>query len=127
MSTRPDSRRAGTFPEGRATCGYSGLRSAGSELAEDGGRARRSGSRRALNAAVRARHPRFLDALIADARITAAYRGERHEFRSRAGGVLQALRLMPGDRRLSGLAAYRLKARLARGIPALRRSPTAWR
>jgi serine O-acetyltransferase len=64
--------------------------------------------------------PPFIDALLADARVAAAYRGERHEFRSRLDGVLQALRLMLQTDAFLGLAAYRLKARLrARGIPVL--------
>ena len=33
--------------------------------------------------ALRSRHPGLREALVADARITAGYRGERHEFRSR--------------------------------------------
>ena len=32
---------------------------------------------------IRSRHPRLLEALAADARVTALYRGERHEFRGR--------------------------------------------
>ena len=44
--------------------------------------------------ALRARHPGLREALLADARVTAAYRGERHEFRSRADAALQVLRLM---------------------------------
>ena len=43
--------------------------------------------------ALRARHPPLREALLADARITARYRGERHEFRSRADAALQMLRL----------------------------------
>jgi serine O-acetyltransferase len=68
----------------------------------------------------RAQHPRFLDALLADARLTARYRWERHEFRSRLDGVLQALRLMLVSDAFLALAAYRLKARMqALGIPVL--------
>ena len=64
-------------------------------------------------------HP-FLPTLLADARIAAAYRGERHEFRSKLDGVLQALRLMLQTDAFLGLAAYRLKVRLrALGIPVL--------
>ena len=69
---------------------------------------------------IRSRHPEFLKALLADARAAAAYRGERHEFRSRLDGVLQALRLMLQTDAFLGLAAYRLKARLqALGTPVL--------
>lgn len=65
-------------------------------------------------------HPPFLDALLADARVAAAYRGERHEFRSRLDGVLQALRLMAKTDAFLALAAYRGEVSLrARGIPAL--------
>ena len=64
--------------------------------------------------------PAFLDALLADARLAAASRGERHEFRSRLDGVLQALRLMVQTDAFLALAAYRLKARLrALGVPLL--------
>ena len=69
---------------------------------------------------VRSRQPRFLEALLADARVTAAYRGERKEFRSTLDGVLQALRLMLQTDAFLALSAYRLKARLeALGIPVL--------
>ena len=69
---------------------------------------------------VQARHPVFLEALLADARVAAAYRGERHEFRSRLDGVRQALRLMLQTDAFLALAAYRAKARLqALGIPLL--------
>ncbi len=68
----------------------------------------------------RSRHPPFLEALLADARIACAYRGERQEFRSKLDGVLQALRLMLQTDAFLGLAAYRLKASLqAKGIPVL--------
>jgi serine O-acetyltransferase len=67
---------------------------------------------------VHSRHPKFIEALLADARVAAAYRGERHEFRSRLDGVLQALRLMLQTDAFLALAAYRLKARLrALGVP----------
>lgn len=69
---------------------------------------------------IRSQHPPFMEALLADARTAAAYRGERHEFRSRLDGVLQALRLMLQTDAFLALAAYRLKARLqALGIPVL--------
>lgn len=63
---------------------------------------------------------RFTDAVLADARMAAAYRGEGHEFRSRREGVLKALRLMVQMDGFLGLAAYRMKVRLrARRIPVL--------
>ena len=69
---------------------------------------------------VYSRHPPFMEAVLADARIAAAYRGERHEFRSRLDGVLQALRLMLQTDAFLALTAYRMKARLqALGIPVL--------
>jgi serine O-acetyltransferase len=69
---------------------------------------------------VQPRQPGFLDALLADARVAAAYRGERNEFRSRLDGVRQALRLMLQTDAFLALAAYRAKARLqALGIPVL--------
>ena len=78
------------------------------------------GGRRRDLKEIRSRHPAFLTALLTDARVAAAYRGERHEFRSRLDGVLQALRLMLMTDAFLGLAAYRLKARLqALGIPVL--------
>src|SRR5918995_443274 len=68
---------------------------------------------------VDSRHP-FLEALLTDARVAAIYRGERHKFRSRLDGVLQALRLMLQTDAFLALAAYRVKARLrALGIPVL--------
>jgi serine O-acetyltransferase len=69
---------------------------------------------------VQTRQPGFLEALLADARVAAAYRGERHEFRSRLDGVRQALRLTLQTDAFLALAAYRAKARLqALGIPLL--------
>lgn len=71
---------------------------------------------------VNAQHPTFLEALLADARVAAAYRGDRSQFRSRLDGVLQALRLMLQTDAFLALAAYRMKARLqALGIPVLPR------
>jgi len=72
--------------------------------------------------ALRARHPGLREALVADARITAAYRGERHEFRSRLDVALQMLRLAWVSDAFLAQAAYRLKARLqALGVPVLPR------
>ena len=66
------------------------------------------------------RRPAFLETLLADAAVAAAFRGERHEFRSRLDGVVQALRLMVQTDAFLGLAAYRVQAHLrARGIPVL--------
>ena len=69
---------------------------------------------------IQAQHPALLEALLADARVAAAYRGERYEFRSRLDGVCQALRLMLQTDAFLALSAYRLKTRLqALGVPVL--------
>jgi serine O-acetyltransferase len=82
----------------------------------------RDEGREALLEEVRRRHPPFLEALLADARITAVYRGERSEFRSRLDGIVQALRLMLHSDAFLAQAAYRAKARLqALGVPILPR------
>jgi len=61
-----------------------------------------------------------VSAVVADARITAAYRGERYEFRSRGDALLQALRLAAVSDAFLALALYRLKARArALGIPVI--------
>jgi len=82
----------------------------------------REDARTAFLRALRARHPGLREALVADARITAAYRGERHEFRSRLDVALQMLRLAWVSDAFLAQAAYRLKARLqALGVPVLPR------
>lgn len=74
--------------------------------------------RRAFWRERRAQHPSLRAALLADARITALYRGERHEFRSRADAALQLLRLAWVSDAYAAQALYRLKARLqAIGVP----------
>jgi serine O-acetyltransferase len=81
---------------------------------------RRTGLLKAHVRDARSQQPRFIEALLADARVAAAYRGERFEFRSRADGILQAVRLMLQTDAFLALAAYRMKARLrALGIPVL--------
>jgi serine acetyltransferase len=71
---------------------------------------------------VRSRHPRFVASLLADARITAMYRGERAEFRSMIDGLIQALRLMWESDAFFAQTMYRAKARMqALGIPLLPR------
>ena len=62
--------------------------------------------------AIRARHPTLREALVADAKITARYRGERHEFRSRLDVALQVLRLMWVSDAFLPTVLYRVKARL---------------
>ncbi|HWM12429.1 MAG TPA: hypothetical protein VNO82_23920 [Solirubrobacteraceae bacterium] len=72
--------------------------------------------------ALRARHPGLREALMADARITAAYRGERHEFRSRVDAAAQLVRLAWMSDAFLAQALYRTKAALqARGVPVLPR------
>ena len=72
--------------------------------------------------ALRSRHPRLREALAADARLTAHYRGERDEFRSRLDLALQCVRLACVSDAFLGQALYRLKARLqALGVPLLPR------
>jgi len=67
---------------------------------------------------LRARHPGLREALAADARVTAHYRGERAEFRSRADLAWQCVRLAVVSDAFLGQALYRLKARLqALGVP----------
>lgn len=71
---------------------------------------------------VRRRHPALWTALVADAKTTAAYRRERHEFRSTIDALGQILRLMVVSDAFLAQAAYRLKARLqALGVPVLPR------
>ena len=72
--------------------------------------------------ALRARHPGFPEAVMADAKVTAAYRGERHEFRSRGDAAAQLLRLSVVSDAFLAQALYRAKAALqARGVPLLPR------
>jgi serine O-acetyltransferase len=62
----------------------------------------------------RHRHPRVFTAIRADARLAAANRGERFEFRSRADAVVQAIRLAIFTDSFLALALYRVKAGLQR-------------
>jgi serine O-acetyltransferase len=67
---------------------------------------------------VRARHPRFWPAVVADARITAARRGDRFEFTGAVDAALQALRLALVSDAFFALCCYRAKAHCqAAGIP----------
>lgn len=70
----------------------------------------------------RGRHPRLLEALVADAKLSALYRGERYEFRSRLDTAVQLVRLAWEADAFLAQAAYRAKARLqALGVPVLPR------
>jgi serine O-acetyltransferase len=72
--------------------------------------------------AIRARHPRLREALVADARVTARYRGERSDFSGPLGTTLQLLRLAWVSDAFLAQALYRCKARLqALGVPILPR------
>ena len=71
---------------------------------------------------IRSRHPGLRKALLADARVTAAHRAERHEFHSRGDAVIQVLRLIWVSDAFLAQALYRLKARLQTlGVPVLPR------
>ena len=68
----------------------------------------------------RDRHPGFAEAVLADARLACAYRGERFEFRSRQDAAAQALRLALVSDAFLGQVLYRAKAALqARDVPVL--------
>ena len=72
--------------------------------------------------AIAERHPRLVAAIVADARITAAHRGERFEFRSTVDALLQALRLALVTDAFLAQCLYRMKAATQRlGIPLLPR------
>jgi serine O-acetyltransferase len=76
----------------------------------------------ALIGEVRAEHPRFFAALIADAKVTSAYRSERSEFNGRRDALLRAARLMWVSDAFLAQALYRAKARLqSLGVPVLPR------
>jgi serine O-acetyltransferase len=73
-------------------------------------------------AEIRAKHPRFVAAVAADAKITCGYRGERSKFTGRRDLAMQVLRLMWVSDAFAAQVAYRAKARLqALGIPILPR------
>jgi serine O-acetyltransferase len=80
------------------------------------------GSKETLMRAIRSRHPRFREAVVADARITARFRGERAEFTSTLDTIVQVLRLIVMTDAFLAQVAYRAKARMqALGIPLLPR------
>ena len=84
--------------------------------------ARPPADRESLMRERRSRHPAFGEALVADAKATALYRGERHEFRSRLDLAIQILRLAWQSDAFLAQAFYRAKARMqALGIPILPR------
>ena len=72
--------------------------------------------------AIRARFPGLREALVADARVTARYRSERHEFHGAIDTTAQMVRLAIVSDAYLGQALYRCKAALqARGVPLLPR------
>jgi serine O-acetyltransferase len=71
---------------------------------------------------LRSRHPRLREAIPADAKVTAAFRGERAEFHSRLDAALQIARLAWTSDAFLAQVLYRVKARgQALGIPILPR------
>jgi serine O-acetyltransferase len=78
--------------------------------------------RRAFMRAVRDRFPGFREAVRADARANAYYRGERYVFRSRLDLVVQIVRLCVQSDAFLAQVLYRAKASMQRrGIPLLPR------
>jgi serine O-acetyltransferase len=78
--------------------------------------------RRQFAKQIQARHPGLREAVLADARVTAAHRGERSEFRSRLDVLAQVVRLLWVTDAFAAQSLYRLKARLqAIGVPILPR------
>lgn len=76
---------------------------------------------------LRARHPRFVMAVIADARVTAAQRGRPIAGRSRARALWEAVRLIWEADTFGAQAVYRAKARLqGLGVPVLPRLLHRW-
>jgi serine O-acetyltransferase len=74
-----------------------------------------------------ARHPGFREAVLADARVTAQFRGERHEHRSRLDALGQVLRLAWVADAFLAQVLYRAKATLqAQGVPLLPRLLHKW-
>ncbi|HZU59826.1 MAG TPA: hypothetical protein VE983_02605 [Solirubrobacteraceae bacterium] len=72
--------------------------------------------------AIRDRHPRLREAILADARANARYRGERHEFRSGRDALIQMLRLVWVSDAFLAQACYRLRVSLqTREVPVLPR------
>jgi serine O-acetyltransferase len=74
----------------------------------------------AASASARAKQPRFIAALVADAKVTASVRGERSKFRGRLDALAQVLRLMWAADAFLAQALYRAQARLhVLGVPVL--------
>jgi serine O-acetyltransferase len=72
--------------------------------------------------AIRAKFPAFVEAVLADARVTAEHRGERADFRGRLDALAQIVRLCVVTDAFLAQVLYRAKASLqARGVPLLPR------
>jgi serine O-acetyltransferase len=75
-----------------------------------------------LRAEIRAKHPRFVEAVRADAKFALACRSERFVFRSRLDAAVQIVRLCCVTDAFLAQVCYRAKARLqALGVPGLPR------
>ena len=71
---------------------------------------------------LQARHPKFVEAVLGDARTCAMYRGERSQFNSRADAFTQVLRLCWVSDAFLAQTLYRLKASLqAKRVPIMPR------
>jgi serine O-acetyltransferase len=87
----------------------------------------RSPEARALHAEVRAKHPPFLKAVIADVRVNMAFRMERVEMSTTSDAVLHAIRLCWSSDAFLAQVLYRAKARLQQlGVPVLPRLFHHW-
>lgn len=85
--------------------------------------ARDGSAAEALGREIRSRHPAFIAAVLADAEVTARYRGERGEFHSGLDAAIQVLRLAWQTDAFLAQILYRAKARLqALGVPLLPRA-----
>ncbi|MGO9875604.1 MAG: serine O-acetyltransferase [Acidimicrobiia bacterium] len=74
----------------------------------------------AASASARAKQPRFIAALVADAKVTASVRGERSKFHGRIDALVQVLHLMWTADAFLAQALYRAKVRLqVLGVPVL--------
>jgi serine O-acetyltransferase len=77
--------------------------------------------RESLRASILRKHPRFVEAVVADAKVTASYRGERVSFdRGTARALYQVARLAWVSDAFLAQVLYRAKARMqALGVPVL--------
>jgi serine O-acetyltransferase len=74
----------------------------------------------AASASAQSKQPRFIAALVADAKVTASVRGERAKFHGRIDALLQVLRLMWVADAFLAQACYRAKVGLrVLGVPVL--------